>query len=151
MHNSIVAMQKKCLFGLAASSHLPMSQTADFRNILPESPATIALMATIAGNQDFCQKYQRHPTKAFWPSPSPEPCQSKRNCSKNNFILQKTGELSQRKGVKVTIEKKEESVESDSEEMEEGKRKWNPYTEFLENIEDEGSEEEVILREPFQY
>ena len=59
--------------------------------------------------------------------------------------------MSQRKGVKVTIEKKEESVESDSEEMEEegGKRKWNPYTEFLENIEDEGSEEEVIL--PFQY
>ena len=54
--------------------------------------------------------------------------------------------------MKVTIEKKEESVESDSEEMEEeGKRKWNPYTEFLENIEDEGSEEEVILREPFQY
>ena len=49
--------------------------------------------------------------------------------------------------MKVTIEKKEESVESDSEEMEEegGKRKWNPYTEFLENIEDEGSEEEVIL------
>ena len=65
--------------------------------------------------------------------------------------------MSQRKGVKVTIEKKEESVESDSEEMEEeeGKRRWNPYTEFLENIEDEGSEEEVILdkllREPFQY
>ena len=59
--------------------------------------------------------------------------------------------------MKVTIEKKEESVESDSEEMEEeeGKRKWNPYTEFLENIEDEGSEEEVILvkllRDPFQY
>ena len=65
--------------------------------------------------------------------------------------------MSQRKGVKVTIEKKEESVESDSEEMEEeeGKRRWNPYTEFLENIEDEGSEEEVILvkllRDPFQY
>ena len=59
--------------------------------------------------------------------------------------------------MKVTIEKKEESVESDSEEMEEeeGKRRWNPYTEFLENIEDEGSEEEVILdkllRDPFQY
>ena len=59
--------------------------------------------------------------------------------------------------MKVTIEKKEESVESDSEEMEEeeGKRKWNPYTEFLENIEDEGSEEEVILdkllSDPFQY
>ena len=38
-----------------------------------------------------------------------------------------------------------ESVESDSEEEEEGGRKWNPYTEFLENIEDEGSEEEVTL------
>ena len=63
--------------------------------------------------------------------------------------------MSQRKGVKVTIEKKEESVESDSEEMEEARRRWNPYTEFLENIEDEGSEEEVILdkllRDPFQY
>ena len=33
--------------------------------------------------------------------------------------------------------------ESDSD-AEEGRR-WNPYTEFLENIEDEGSEEEVIL------
>ena len=39
----------------------------------------------------------------------------------------------------------EESVESDSEEEEEGERRWNPYTEFLENIEDEGSEEEVSI------
>ena len=72
---------------------------------------------------------------------------------------QKVGEL---RGMKVKIEeekkvgqnthihtykntKKEigQDEESDSD-AEEGRR-WNPYTEFLENIEDEGSEEEVIL------
>ena len=44
-----------------------------------------------------------------------------------------------------------ESVESDSEEEEDGGRRWNPYTEFLENIEDEGSEEEVNLENHHHY
>ena len=74
---------------------------------------------------------------------------------------QKVGEL---RGMKVKIEeekkvgqnthihtykntKKEMEIGQDEEsdsDAEEGRR-WNPYTEFLENIEDEGSEEEVIL------
>ena len=45
-----------------------------------------------------------------------------------------------------------ESVESDSEDEEEvGGRRWNPYTEFLENIEDEGSEEEVNLENLLEF